>query len=320
MDTFKWAYLGAGHIAETTAKELQGGSNEIAAVWNRTFAKAEAFVRKYGGTAYQTPEEAITAPGVEGVYIAVNADQHADLIKRCIRCGKPVLCEKPFTVNRREAEEVFRLAGEKGVYVSEAMWTWHNATALKVKEWVDSGRLGRIQAVRAAYTCPLAQYHIPRLLKNEMIGGALMDIGVYAVTYAYRLFGMPEHIRCAGRVVDDVDHGEQIRMDYPGFSVEIDVAMDRDDGEYFDIIGTEGSIRVPRFHDGVSAECDAGTAEAFRDPHEKKYDVQFSNVAREIRAGLTEGKMVPARSTLAVMGLLDECRKQMGVVYPPDRP
>lgn len=317
METFKWAYLGAGHIAETTAKELRtGGTNEIVAVWNRTFAKAEAFVREYGGTAYETPEAAINAPGVEGVYIAVNADRHADLMKLCIDLGRPVLCEKPFTVNAAQAEEVFRLAKEKGVYVSEAMWTWHNAPALKVKEWVDSGRLGEIREVKASFVRPLIHYaKMPRLTTNEMIGGALMDTGVYAVAYAYRLFGMPEQIECDGWIEGGVDLGEHIRMIYPGFAVDIDVAMDREGGEYFNITGTDCSIRVPRFHDTDSAECGG---EVFTHKA-NRYDVQFSNVAREIRDGLTEGAMVPSKSTIDVMGLLDDCRRQMGVTYPGER-
>jgi len=320
MEKFKWAYLGAGRIAETTAKELcQGDTNEIAAVWNRTFAKAEAFVEKYGGKAYATPEEAVSAPGVEGVYIATTADKHAELMKRCIKCGKPVLCEKPFTVNRTEAEEVFCLAKGKGVYISEAMWTWHNATAWKVKEWVDSGRLGEIKEVKASYAWPLLHYaKIPRLMTNEMIGGALMDIGIYAVTYAYRLFGMPEKVECDGRIEGGVDFGEHIRMIYSGFTADMDVALDQEGGEYFHIFGTKGSIKVPLFHTADSAEW-CGTDSEMFECKANMYDVQFSNVAHEIRDGLAESKMIPAQYTLDVMSLLDHCRKQMGVTYPLDR-
>ena len=148
MEKFKWAYLGAGHIARTTAKELRAGTaNEIVAVWNRTFAKAEEFAREYGGTAYETPEAAINALDVEGVYIAVNADRHADLMKLCIDLGRP----------------------------------------------------GEITEVKASFVRPLIHYaKMPRLTTNEMIGGALMDTGVYAVAYAYRLFGMPEQIALYG--------------------------------------------------------------------------------------------------------------------------
>lgn len=320
MGKFKWAYLGAGNIAKTTAKELcNGDTNEIIAVWNRTFEKAEAFAEQFGGKAYATPEEAILAPGVEGVYIAVNADQHAGMMKRCIQCGKPVLCEKPFTINQREAEEIFHLAREKNVYVAEAMWTWHNATAIKVREWVQSGRLGEIREVKASYAWPILRYaKIPRLVTNEMIGGALMDIGVYAVAYAYRLFGVPEAVECNGRIENGVDLGEQIRLIYTGFSVDVDIAMDQEGGEFFHIYGAGGCIKVPQFHTANRAEWHGKNDEVFE--HQANlYDVQFSNVAREIRAGCTESTMVPAEHTIAVMGLLDVCRKQIGVIYPSER-
>lgn len=229
-----------------------------------------------------------------------------------------MLCEKPFTVNRAEAEEIFRLAREKGVYGSEAMWTWHNATAMKVKEWVDSGRLGEIKEVKASYAWPLVRYAIPRLTANEMIGGALMDIGIYAVTYAYRLFGMPERVECTGHTEGGVDFGEHIRMIYPGFAVDVNVAIDQEGGEYFHIFGAEGSIKVPLFHTADRAEWHGESRETF-ECKANMYDVQFLNVAREIRAGCAEGEMVQAKHTLDVMGLLDTCHKQMGVIYPSER-
>ena len=136
MQKFRWAYLGCGDIAQITAKELSDG--EIVAVWNRTTERAREFVKKFGGIVYETAEEAITAPGVEGVYIAVTANLHADYMKLCIKHHKPVLCEKPFTVNAKQAQEIFAYAAQEGVYVSEAMWTWHNATACKVKDWITS--------------------------------------------------------------------------------------------------------------------------------------------------------------------------------------
>lgn len=151
MGKFGWAYLGSGGIAHNTAKELvKGTHNQIVAVWNRTRKKADDFAEKYGGTVYESPEEAINAPGVEGVYLAVTADRHADLMRLCIKNHKPVLCEKPFIVNRAEAEEIFAYAKEEGVYVAEAMWTWHNPVSRKVKEWIDAGKIGDIVSVQAS--------------------------------------------------------------------------------------------------------------------------------------------------------------------------
>lgn len=314
MGKFGWAYIGCGGIAHTTAKELvKTEDQQIVAVWNRTPEKAEKFAKKYGAAVYRTPEEAINAPGVEGVYLALTADKHAEFMRLAIRHHKPVLCEKPFTVNAKEAEEIFAYAKQEGVYVSEAMWTWHNAVALKVKELVDSGKLGTIQSVDCAYAFPMLKFsRNPRLMNPVQIGGALMDVGIYGVRYSYELFGMPNSLTCEGRISRGADLGEKITMHYDGFDVNITVALDQNVGEYFRIKGAKGSVDVPMFHMASKAKL---SGEEFTDKS-AHYAVEFRNVAGEIRAGFTESKIIPAKATVDCMKLLDECRRQMQLQYP----
>lgn len=316
MRKFGWAYIGCGSIAHTTAKELRKTDDQqIVAVWNRTYEKAERFAKKYGGTAYKTVEEAINAPGVEGVYIAVTADKHAEYMKLCIRHHKPVLCEKPFTINAKEAEDIFAYAAQEGVYVSEAMWTWHNQVALKVKEAVGSGKLGAIQSVECAYAFPMLQFsRNPRLLNPLQAGGALMDIGIYAVRYCYELFGMPKALKCEGRLRSGADLGEKITMQYDGFDANLTVAMDQKVGEYFRINGSVGGVDVPMFHMASKVTL-AGKVFTDKAAH---YAVEFSNVAKEIRSGLMESKIIPAQATVDCMKLLDACRQQMGLHFPQE--
>ena len=320
MDKFGWAYIGAGGIAQGTASELvQTEDNKIVAVWNRTKSKAEDFVKKYGGTVYGTPEEAIKAAGVEGVYVNVNGDQHAHFTKLAIQYKKPVLSEKPFTFNAEETKEIFAYAKERDVYVSEAMWTWHNETALKVKEWIESGVIGDIISVDSAFAVPLLKHSDnPRLTKIEMLGGALMDLGVYNVRYCYELFGMPESIHCDA-VMHEVDHEEDITFTYPNFKAHMHVSMIKDNGHYFEIKGTKGSIFVPEFHAAKKAILKTDETEEVFETDGLLYGKQFSNVAAEIRAGKKEGEKISAKSTIDVMTLLDECRKQMGLVYPQEK-
>lgn len=318
MKKFGWAFLGCGGIAHITARELvKTGDNEIIAAWNRTGEKAQSFVKKYGGTAYDTIEEAINAPGVEGVYIAVTADRHYDLMKLCIQHHKSVLCEKPFTVNARQAKEIFDYAAREGVYVSEAMWTWHNATARQVKQWVSDGWVGEIQQVHCDYSFPMVKmpFQKPRHTSPEMIGGALLDIGVYCIRYCYELFGMPKEISCHGRISGGVDLGEIVTLRYDGFDCNLRIARDENDGEKLEIIGSKGMIQVPMFHMAQKAALKAKKKEKFRDKS-LLYGTQFSNVAAEIRSGAKEGIAVPAQSTIDVMQIMDICREQMGLVYP----
>ena len=315
---FGWCFIGCGGIAHITATELvRTKDNTIISAWNRTGEKARSFVKKFGGTAYDTIEEAINAPGVEGVYIAVTADRHADIMKLCIRHHKPVLCEKPFTVNARQAREVLDLAAQEGVYVSEAMWTWHNATAHKVKSWIQQEAVGQVQQVNCDYSFPMIKMPIqkPRHTSPEMIGGALLDIGVYCVRYCYELFGIPKEITCKGRLSGGVDLGEHITLHYDGFDCNLRISRDENDGERLVILGEQGKIHVPMFHMAKKAVLKGKRRETFRD-HSLLYGTQFSKVAAEIRSGARDGVAVSHRSTIECLELLDICREQMGLVYP----
>lgn len=321
MKKFGWAFIGCGGIAHITALELvRTKDNVIVSAWNRTGEKAESFVRKFGGTAYSTIEEAIHAPGVEGVYIAVTADRHTDIMKLCIRHHKAVLCEKPFTVNERQAREVFDLATGEGVYVSEAMWTWHNATARQVKKWIRDNAVGQVKQVNCDYSFPMIKLPIrkPRHTSPEMIGGALLDIGVYCIRYCYELFGMPKEIICNGRVSGGIDLGEKITLRYDGFDCNLRISRDENDGERLEIIGEKGTIRLPMFHMAKKAVLKTEKKEVFRD-RSLLYGTQFSAVAAEIRSGAKEGIAIPPQSTLNCMKIMDICRDQMGLIYPCER-
>ena len=315
MEKFGWAILGCGGIAHGTASEMvKAGAGRIVAAWNRTPEKAVGFVEKFGGKAYATPEEAILAPGVEGVYIAVNPNVHAELMRLCIRHHKPVLCEKPFTVNGQEAEEILAYARAEGVYVSEAMWTWHNQVAFKVREWLQKGCVGEVKRVYCAFSPDLRGN--ARLWDPAMIGGSLMDIGVYNIRYCYELFGLPEAIECADyRLQGGVDTHESVTMRYAGFDAELAIGIDRPCPEVCVIEGTKGVIRVPDFHMASVAELEGEYPERFEDPS-LHYAVQFDKVAGEIRGGQPCGVNVTPESTIDVMRLMDKCRRQMGLTYP----
>lgn len=317
MDKFRWAYIGCGGIAETTAKELlRSGQHEIAAVWNRTRERAERFSGRYGGQVFDTVDDAVCAPGVEGVYIATTPDVHPEYIRRCIAHRRPVLCEKPFAVNAAVTEALLEEAARAGVYVSEAMWTWHNDIALRVREWVQSGRIGDIREVRMTYGYPLIRFSPGHRLRDPVrIGGALLDIGIYPVRYCYELFGMPEAIECRGVLKGGVDLREEVELRYDGFTARLKIAMDRMLGERAVIAGAKGVIRIPQPHAARRAGLGAPRPETVRDGS-ALYAKQFSSVAEEVRAGCREGKKVPARSTVDVMRILDECRRQMGLVFP----
>ena len=314
MEKFKWAYIGCGDIAHITAKELFDG--EIVAVWNRTSQRAHDFAQKFGGTVYSTAEEAILAPGVEGVYIAVTANLHAEYMKLCIKHHKSVLCEKPFTVNAKQAQEIFDYAAQEGVYVSEAMWTWHNATARQIKAWINSQAIGTIKEVNCCYSFPMLNFSKkPRHFQAELIAGALLDIGVYCIRYCYELFGMPQKIHCKGRLKDGFDLGEKITLFYDGFQANLIISRDQNHGEKLEILGQNGKISVPMFHMARKAILKNEKSTKTKDT-KPLYGTQFSNVAKEIRSGQTSSEIITPESTIDCLKILDICREQMGLVYP----
>ena len=318
MSKFGWCYIVCGGIANTTAREIsKSENNRIVAVWNRGYAKAEAFAQKYGGTAYKTFEEAVNAPEVEGVYIALTADKHAEYIKKCIKLHKPVMCEKPFTTDAEQTKELFSLAEKKGVYLAEAMWTWFSPVAHQVKKWLENDEFGEIQRVKANYHLDVRRY-AARLTDPNRAGGALLDIGVYPITYLYRLFGKPTKIICTGKVKDGIDLKENVDLRFPGGSTyRASISMTDLKGlEKFSIVGSKGKISIPWFHMAkqVKLKRKGGVSEVFSG--DGSYLNEFDLVVGEIRAGKKESDYVPRQATMDVMEIMDECRRQMGLVYP----
>lgn len=312
---FGWAFFGCRNIAVQVADELMSEKDmRIASCHNRTHAQAEAFAAKYGCRAVPEAERALD--GVQAAYIAVTANKHFDYIRFCLERGVPVLCEKPFTVNLKEAEEAFALAREKGVYLAEAMWTWFNDTALAVRARLREGAIGTVKKVTAKYA---ERYiDIPRFTSPELVGGAVMDIGVYPLRYCYELFGMPRGLSCRGEVRGGIDVTEEVELDYGGFSAKLYISIEDPQGEEFVIEGTEGAIRIPYFHCAREAFISGRREEHFTDDS-LKYAVEFRRAAEEIAAGRTESAFCPPKSTLDTMRLLDECRRQLGVVYPSEK-
>ena len=323
MEKFRWAFIGYGGIAHSVAKQLKGTDNEIAAVYGRSFEKAEKFANEYGAKAYRSLEELLSDNSIEGVYIATPNDSHAFYSEQCILHGKPVLCEKPFAVNKEEAEKVLSLANERGVYAAEAMWTWHNKLSHQVKEWITSGEIGDIISVKATYAFPMLRKNdlSSRLVNPSAAGGSLLDIGIYPVRYIYELFGMPESTDCKGMLFNGVDVEEQITMQYSTFSAELFVSFKHLKGEKLVINGTKGSITVPFYHMASKAKLKSSAKKTAKneDGFQTLYREEFDNTAKDIRANKLQSEYIPHRATLDTMALLDTLRKQMGVVYPMER-
>lgn len=315
--SFGWCFLGTGTLAQKVAKEItKSGRHRIVSSFSRTMEKNVAFSKRYEASPCKTAEEAVLAEGVDGVYIVTPHPSHYPLAKKALLLGKPVLCEKPFTMTEKQAADLFKTAREKELYVSEAMWTWFAPVANRIKEWVDREEFGNISYV-------LANYHMngkgyaPRVTDPAQGGGALLDIGVYPVHYLIRLFGLPIRIQCNGRLSGGIDLGEEIDLTFQnGLTCRASTSIDNWKGlERFIIRGSAAESSVFLFHMANSAKLKKGwkTLESV-----KGYGGmlnEFDLVAKEILEGLTVSRYVPPEATLQTMQVLDECRRQMGLRY-----
>lgn len=325
VKTFNWCFIGAGTIAFKSAEVItKSGRHKVVSIWNRTQSKATDFKIKFGATVYDTAREAITDPNVDGVYVCVTHHKHMEYSLLALKYHKPVLCEKTFAVNYHQANRIIEYAKIQNTYIVEAMWTWFAPTALAIKKLIGTNILGNIKNVDVTFSIPMLDYdNSPRRTDINQCGGALLDFGMYAITYCYNLFGRPKKVSCSGVVERGVDISEVIVFDYDSFSCTMDISMRDNKGSNFIVHGSEKSVHIPWFHmaKGYAYGDDIETITKLQQNYMHNNDLyihQFDTVAREILNGQINSLVVPHKHTLDVLKLLDECRKQLQVVYPYD--
>ncbi len=321
MEKFRWCFIGTGSLARQVASQLnKSGRHEVVSVYTRDYNKAVEFSKKYGGKAYETVEAAISASDVDGVYIVTPHNAHFRYAKISILLGKPVFCEKAFTVTAAEADELIELSRENGVYLCEAMWTWFSPCANMTKKWIDENKIGKVKTAHFSYHVNIAGRG-GRLTDPKRAGGALLDITVYPITYAYRLFGMPDKIDAKANITKGVDLSEQIVFEYSdGLKVFITASLEDNKGlEKMVIKGENGFITAPFFHayNKVTYKNGLFNREVFRGsgPRINSYLDEFNAVAEDIRVGRKESSFVPLKATSDVMHILDRVRDLIGLKY-----
>ena len=318
--SFNWCFIGTGKIANKVAKEVvTNPGHSIVSVFNRTKKKAEKFAKKYNSTVYESALEAINDPRVDGVYIATTNETHFSFCKLCLENKKPVLCEKPITGNAKELEELIKLSKDNNTLLKEAMWTWFNPVAGKVKEWIKEERIGKIKSVDCIFNMPIFGYNKTkgRYINPSRYGGALLDLGVYSVRYVYELFGKPISIKSRGKLYNGIDLFNVSTFEYDGFNARVCSQINALVGEHCNIVGEKGAIKVPLFHMASKAVLKTKDGkEVFKDKN-KKFATQFRVVAEYIK-GEQVDTLVSLDSSLDVMELMDEIRRQIGVIFPCD--
>lgn len=327
LGKFQIGIIGTGNIASVMADTVNKMKNaKLYAVASREKVKADVFAGKYGcKKAYGSYEELASDNKVDLIYIATPHSEHFTNAKMCIEHGKPVLCEKAFTANAAQAEELIRLSEEKGVFLAEAMWTRYMPMLTTIREVIGSGVIGEPKTLTANLGYVLN--HVERLKDPSLAGGALLDLGIYPLNFALMLFGYNiARISSSCTYTDTgVDEQDSITLEYiDGRVAHLNCSMVSLSDRKGIIYGTKGFIIVENINNFESiAVYDSlykkvGLYKCPKQISGYEYEVEAS--IKAIRSRQNECVEMPHAETLRVMKIMDSIRKEWGIVYPFEKP
>lgn len=322
---FKVGIIGAGHIAEKMATTLHGMEGvEAYAVASRQMEKAQEFASRRGFTrAYGSYEALADDPQVDLIYVATPHTFHFGHVKMCLEKGKAVLCEKAFMANAREAEEVVRISEERQVFLAEAIWTRYLPFRRTINELLASGIIGRPVMLTAHLGYPVA--HKERIMRPELGGGALLDLGVYAINFALMYMG------------DDIlEISSDCTMSETGVDLQDSITFKYSDGRMALLMasaccandrqgiinGEKGYIITDNINNTLRADVYSADHTLIQTCHAPGqitgFEYQVQACIDSIREGRTETPFMPHSESIRVMKIMDSLRKRWGVRFPND--
>jgi predicted dehydrogenase len=323
VSNFNWGILGPGGIAKAFATDLKLlDGHSVAAVGSRTLKNAQDFANTFGGTAYGSYEALVADPSIDAIYVATPHPAHKDNVVLALNAGKPVLCEKPFAVNAKEAQEMVAAAQKNNVAMIEAMWSRFLPHYAQVREIVASGVLGKILTVHADHGQRLADQNIVRLVEPALAGGALLDLGIYPVSFAHMVLGNPTKITASGVLTDTgVDAQTSMIFDYAdGAQAVLNTTMIEQTPCRAVVAGVDGwleidrvfytptSMRVTLFDGSVTEYPTNYTGHGLRE--------QAEAFKKLVQSGHTQSAILNWKDTVDIMQTLDSVRSQIGLRYP----
>ena len=318
----RWAVLGTGVIANEMAAALQAMGRALDAVGNRTYEKAVAFAEKYGvGKVYQDIHEMFTDPEIDAIYLTTPHNTHMTFLEQALSHGKHVLCEKSITLNSAELERAAKLAEETGVVLAEAMTIYHMPLYRVLRERLAAGELGRVNLIQLNFGSFKDYDMTNRFFNRNLAGGAMLDIGVYALSLA-RLFleSSPDQMKSfVQKAPTGVDESAAVSMmNREGQLVTAALSLHSKQPKRAVISCERGYIEImeyPRADEAVIVDAATGereTVKAGRAADALVYELEDMEAA--VRG---EGDML-LPYTRDVMALMTALRAEWGVVYPEE--
>ncbi len=323
MGKVRWGIMGAGGISSKFASDLlQSTEGELLAVASRTPGKAEKFAEEFKAPkAYDSYEAFVADPEIDIVYIGTLHPMHKEGVLLCLNAGKAVLCEKPFMMSAQETEEVMAAAKKNNVFLMEAMWTRYLPPIVQAREWIAEGRIGEIKMLTANFGFDFGGDPKHRLLDKKLGGGALLDAGIYPISFASMVFGkQPTKISSNAYIGETgVDERFSALFEYEGGQTALlsgGVVLRTSNDAI--IYGTKGYIHLTNFLFGTGAALHIPNEEPVL--FEKKlptfgYIFEAEEAMRCLRDGLKESPIMPVSETLEIMQTVDALRGQWGLEY-----
>jgi predicted dehydrogenase len=319
----RWGILGAGGIAGAFADAVNAHTRaQLVAVGSRNRDRSSRFA-----TAHHVPtshvgyRDLVDDPQVDAVYVATPHSEHREHALLAIAAGKHVLVEKAFTRNAGEAEEVFAAARAAGVFVMEAMWTRFLPHVAALHQVIAAGEIGEIVNISADHGQRFGFDPRSRLFDPHLAGGALLDLGVYPVSFAHDLLGVPDAVHAVGQLTETGVDGQISMVLSYGSQVQatLSTTLWSRTPTRAHISGTEGHIQVEgSFYAPTSFTLtrNDGGRWSFDRPSARGLQFEAAEVARCVAAGRTQSDRMTWDGTLEVMRTMDEVRRQIGLVYP----
>ncbi|UKA64370.1 Gfo/Idh/MocA family protein [Arthrobacter sp. FW306-04-A] len=325
-EPIRWGILGTGFIAGIQTRDLVENCFTVQAVGSRTLESSRSFSDKFNiPTAHESYEALVADPNVDVVYVSTPQTFHHAHALLALNAGKHVLVEKPFTINARQAQDVVALAEAKGLVVLEAMWSRFLPHMVRLREIIKDGTLGEVRKVIASHNQNLPKDPAHRLNNPALGGGALLDLGIYPVSFAFDVFGAPEGIKAsASMTATGVDRQTAVIFEYAeGQQALVDCALDIAGANRATIIGTKGWIDVDSVWYTATTftryDADGSVAERFdQSVNSRGMQYQTSEMERLIRGGALAGTVLPPSESVSVMAAMDEIRRQIGLSYSVD--
>ena len=324
MPKLRWGILGPGGISVTILNDFRIAGIQVDAVGSRSLERALSYAKEHSvDRAYGSYQELVDDPDLDVIYISTPHNSHYENAIQAIRAGKHVLVEKPFTLSANQAIGIATEAKEHNVFAMEAMWTRFLPNHTRLFEIIQSGVIGAPKYLIADHNQYLPIATAPRLHDPKLGGGALLDLGVYPISFAHRLFGKPERIMASSVLTSQkIDEATATVFEYSGGRQALThCGMTVAGPVTATVMFDSGRVEMSRsFYEHSSFEVFDQTNQLI-DSYEGNIEgrgMQFQalEVERCIEAGLLESSVMSLAETIEIMQVMDEIRSQTGIEYP----